>query len=109
MKNYVQRGDVLDYVATATITSGDVIEFTDCIGVAAKDAVSGATVAVAMTGVFNLAKVAATAWSLGDKLYWDATNNELTTTATANIPVGIAAADAASADTTAKVLLNPGV
>ncbi len=109
MKNYVQDGDKLDYTLTAAVSSGDVIEFADCIGVAAVDGVSGDVISVLMRGVVNIAKLSTDVFAVGDKVYWDATNNELTSTATSNIPVGVAAAAAANGTTTANVLLNPGV
>ena len=45
----------------------------------------------------------------GAKLYWDNTNKVLTTTASGNTIVGVAAAAAASGDATVAILLNVGL
>ena len=44
------------------------------------------------------------AWTAGAKVYWDASNNYFTTTASGNTLAGIAAKAAASADTEADVI-----
>lgn len=58
-------------------------------------------------GAVKLAKETGVAFTKGDQLYWDATNNNLDKTNT-NTPCGLAAEDAASGDTTAVVFLNIG-
>jgi predicted RecA/RadA family phage recombinase len=58
-------------------------------------------------GAVRLAKETGVAFTKGDQLYWDATNNNLDKTNT-NIPAGMAAEDALSGDTTAVVFLNLG-
>ena len=47
--------------------------------------------------------------SQGAKLYWDNTNKVLTTTASGNTIVGVAAEAALSGDANAKILLNVGL
>jgi len=101
-------GDIINVTAGAAKSSGDVEEFADCVGVWMADTANGAIGAVAIQGEFTLAKEAPLVISQGDILYWDATNDNLDKTNT-NIPAGIATADAASADTTCSVLLNPGI
>jgi predicted RecA/RadA family phage recombinase len=44
----------------------------------------------------------------GAKLYWSAANSNLTTTASGNTFVGLAAEAAASGDASVKILLNVG-
>ena len=58
-------------------------------------------------GPVRLAKETGVAFTKGDQLYWDATNNNLDKTTT-NIPCGLAAEDYLSGDTSAVVLLNLG-
>jgi len=98
---------VVNYTAGANKTAGDVEELADCIGVWLDTTASGGLGPLLLMGEVVLAKEAGVAFTLGDKLYWDTTNNNLDKTKT-NTPCGIATADAASADTTARVLLIPG-
>lgn len=110
---YKQPGTVLDHVAGATITSGQVVEMGDSVGIALNSAASGETVAVAVEGVFEVAKTTGTAWNQGDKLDWDTSASKFhkgITPATGDITgCAIAAAAAASGDATATVkLTNPG-
>jgi predicted RecA/RadA family phage recombinase len=105
---YVQDGAVLDFVSTGAIANGEVMEFTNAIGVAL-GAASGAgqTVPVAMEGVFELAKVTGVAFTVGQKVYWDAANNRLFATNT-GIAAGIVYEVALSAATSARVRINFG-
>ena len=79
-KNLKALGEVYDYPATAAVTSGDVIEMTDTIGVALSDGAIGETISVRVAGVFELPKAAATAITQGQSVYWSGT--AITTTAT---------------------------
>lgn len=90
MKNYVQPGNTLTLTAPYAVASGDGLLVGSIFGVAAGDAESGATVEAALTGVFDLKKVASQAWAAGDKVYWDNTNKEATKTATGNTLIGVA-------------------
>lgn len=103
----VQDGRTMNYTAGSDVSAGDVIEFAGCIGVALADIASGETGALLMMGVVTLTKETGTAWTQGDALYWDATNNRLDKTNT-NIPAGICWEDAASGDATGKVSLIVG-
>jgi predicted RecA/RadA family phage recombinase len=51
-------------------------------------------------------KATGEAWTLGAKLYWDASAGKFTTTSTSNTLCGRAGAAAASADTTGSVIFN---
>lgn len=105
--NYVQRGEALNYTAGADIKSGDFVLIGALGGVAKTDIANGKSGAVHVKGVFSVAK-ASGAVTQGVKLYWNSTNSNLTTTASGNIFVGVAAEAAASGDATVKVLLNEG-
>lgn len=108
MKNFIENGDTMNVVAPAGgYTSGDPVVVGDTVGIAVKDAAEGETVALALTGVFQLPKKAAQAISQGVKVYWDATNKEVTTTATANTLMGRAHAAELAAATTINVRLTP--
>lgn len=60
-------------------------------------------------GIFTMAAKSADSWSDGDLLYWDDTNNELTTTAGSNTPAGLAVWDKAASATTARCDINASV
>lgn len=106
--NYVQEGKTLNYTAGADITSGQFVLVGTIGGVAKADIANGKTGAVHVCGVFSLPK-ASGAVTQGAKLYWDESESEVTTTATDNTLIGVAAAAAASGDSNVHVLLNVGL
>jgi len=106
MTNYVQEGVVLDHtVAGSAISSGDIVALTDLVGVAVTDGAVGDVIGVQVCGVFELAK-ATGAVTIGQKLYYDSDNAELTTDSEGGSPwgawvlAGYAAAAAESGDAT---------
>lgn len=107
-KNFVQEGKALNYTAGADILSGDFVLIGTIGGIATTAIANGKVGAVHITGIFNVAK-ATGAITQGAKLYWDNTNKVLTTTASGNTIVGVAAAAAASGDATVAILLNVGL
>lgn len=107
--NYVQEGKTLNYTASgADIASGDFVLIGTIGGVAKTDIADGKTGAVHIAGVYSIPK-ASGAITQGAKLYWSTTNSNLTTTASGNTIVGVAAEAAASGDANAKLLLNVGL
>lgn len=107
--NYVQEGKTLNYTASgADISSGDLVVIGTIAGIAKTNIADGETGAVHISGVFSVAK-ASGAVTQGAKLYWNSTNSNLTTTASGNTLVGVAAEAAASGDATVKILLNAGL
>lgn len=110
MKNFVQEGKSLDFVAP----SGGVVAGTPLLSgvtlvVPATNAAEGETYSGAVEGVFSVPAATSQTWSApGVKLYWDDTNKRVTTTATSNTPIGISAAAKASADAVGNVKLTPG-
>ena len=107
--NFVQEGKTLDYTASgADVASGEFVVVGILGGVAKTAIADGKTGAVCISGVFSVAK-ASGAVTQGAKLYWNSSNDNLTTTASGNTLVGVAAEAAASGDATAKLLLNVGL
>ena len=106
MKNYIKEGKTLSLLAPYTVTSGSGLEVGSVFGVASNDAASGAAVEAMVEGVFTLAKNSAEAWTVGELLYWDDTNKYVTSTATSNKLIGVAAAAAANPSSTGQVRLN---
>lgn len=106
MKNYLEQGEIAVVVAPATVASGDFVVVGDLFGVAQVDAASGANVPIVREGVFTLPKATGTAWTAGDKLYWDSSAGKFTKTASTNRAIGVAFADAASGDATGAVSID---
>jgi predicted RecA/RadA family phage recombinase len=114
---FVARGDVLNYIAAGVITAGQVVVMGHTIGVALKSGVSGDTIPVAIEGVFELPKVAAAVFVVGEKLIFDISaasgagefDDSAATPATGDITGGaIAMRLGANAETTCLVKLTPG-
>ncbi len=97
--NFIQPGLVLSIPAPAAVTSGCVIVAGNFVGIAQGDAAAGDIVDMALTGVWEIEKVAADAFAVGDVVYWDAATSLATaseTTAKVGLAVEIAAASTAS-------------
>jgi predicted RecA/RadA family phage recombinase len=103
---FVQEGAAIDYTPGADVTAGDVIVQGDLIAVARFDIKSGVLGALAVTGVFDFAKATNVAYTVGTILYWDDTNNIVTTTATGNKQIGKVVRAAATTDPTVRVRLS---
>lgn len=109
---YWQKGEVLDYKASAAVKNGEVVSLGTRIGVAGEDIAAGETGHLHVVGVFEMEKAAGDV-TMGDALYYSATDKKITTVASTdespskvnNIPAGYAAAPAASADETVLVKL----
>jgi len=91
---------------STTISSGAVVEMVDEIGIAIADILAGEEGDLAVSGVHELDALTAGTWSAGDTLYWDDSPGELVSNASNNVPAGVADADKAADETTARVLLN---
>lgn len=109
MKNFFADGKTLTTAAPAGGTvAGRIYVFGDTIGVALSTAAAGEqTVFDTDTKVYEFGKATGAAWTLGAKLYWDATNFVLTTTASGNTLVANAARAAAAGDTTGLAKIRP--
>jgi len=109
MKNFVQHGGVIPVIAPYTVTSGQGVLVGALFGVAAYDAAQGAVVEIKREGVFDVSALTADTGAQGTKMYWDATNRRLTTTATNNTLVGATTIAKTGTDTTARVLLDGAI
>jgi predicted RecA/RadA family phage recombinase len=107
MNTYLQHGRVLDAIAPAGgVVAGVAYKIGSLFGVARETVAQGVPFAYERTGVWGGMPKAAGAWTFGAILYWDDTAKAFTTTATNNMRVGYAAADAASGDTVGSVVLG---
>lgn len=106
MKNFVQAGRTIAVPAPYAVSGGQLLKLGAIVGVAQHDAEAGAGVEVERVGVFDLSKVAAEAWSVGDALYWDDTARLVTTVDLDNTLIGAAASAAANPSAVGTVLLD---
>ncbi len=108
MKNQIQEGNTLTFLAPYDVASGGGFMVGDIFAVAAYTAKEDEEVEGVMVGVFALNKKAGDAVSdQGVKLYWDDTNKEVTITESTNKFIGHSAATAVGGDATVDVRLVP--
>ena len=107
---FIQDGDAIDYTPGADVAAGQVVVLSDLIGIA-KTAISANVLgALAVEGVFDVAKEggAAVTFGVGDLAYWDDTNKFAVTTdgGGANKLLGKVVKAAADADTLVRVRIG---
>lgn len=101
MKNFIQGGDVLTLTPAAAVASGVGYLFGAALfGVATNDVVISTPGEFKTSGVVEIGKTSALAISVGDRLFWDATNKVVNKTSTAQQCVGVAVAAAANPSAT---------
>lgn len=107
MKNFVQPGEDLTLIAPAGgVTSGLGVKIGQLFVVAKSTAAATEEFVGSATGVFDLAKVSAQAWAVGDLLYWDDTAKLVTAVVADNFKIGAATAIALNPTSTGNVKLN---
>ena len=102
---YIQRGESLDYRNSTEelIPAGAIVDLKTRIGVAGMDIAPGELGSIHVMGVFAIPKDTSTEVKLGAALYYDSEGGKLVTDGEGKTPAGYAAADAAEADTAARV------
>ena len=103
--NFVQDGHFITVLAPENVTSGDYVTVGQIGGVAQTDALSGAPVSLATMGVYDLAKVSAQAWAVGDAIYHDEGAGNATNVDT-GVQIGVCVEIAANPTATGKVRLG---
>lgn len=105
---FLNRGDYIDYTPGSLVSAGDVIVQEDLIGIATAPIAANALGALAVTGVFDIAKASGSSAIIaaGSKIYWDADEEVATTTAGDNKYLGKAIKTAGSDDATVRVRLD---
>lgn len=104
MKNYVQEGNRIAVTAPAAVLSGAGVLVGSLFGIAAGDAASGAEVVINTSGVYDMAKTAAQAWTAGQLIYWSGT--AATNVVSTNKLIGVAVRAELAAATVGRVRLN---
>lgn len=107
---YVQRGDAIDHVPAADVAAGEVVVVGKLVGVAKLDIRAGELGALALTGVYEVAKASGTAFAAGAEVGWDpAARKAVAAGASGSAKAGHAIADADAADATVFVRLQQGL
>lgn len=108
MRTFIQPGDIIDLVAPAGgFTSGVITRVGAIVGVPQCTVAAGSTGAVKVTGVFELAKVSAQAWTQGQLIYLPAAGGALTNVSAAGVfLVGVATEPAANPSAVGRLRLN---
>jgi predicted RecA/RadA family phage recombinase len=106
MKNYVQRGEVLDLTPNIAVASGVGFLFGAALfGVAKGDVAANTEGPFQTEGVIDIAKTSALAIAVGDRVFWDAANKCVNKTSAAQQQVGIAVAAAVNPSSTVRIKL----
>lgn len=96
MKNYRQAGSVLTLTPSTAVPSGVGYLFGLALfGVATTDVQANSPGEFKTDGVIDLAKTAGVSVSVGDRLFWDATNKVVNKTSAAQQCIGVATEAAA--------------
>ena len=107
-KNFKQEGGTLMLTPAADVASGTGYLFGAALfGVALTSVTSGTSGPFATEGVWELPKTSALAISVGDRLYWDATNKVVNKTTASQECIGVAVSGASNPS--ASVLVKLGV
>ncbi len=103
---FIQEGHYIDHTPASALASGDVVVQGDLVGVALRPLAAGETGALAVDGIFDFNKSTGAAFTVGTLLYWDDTNNVVTTTSAGNKAIGKVVRAAALADTTVRIRVS---
>jgi predicted RecA/RadA family phage recombinase len=110
MKNFIEHGDTINAPApSGGVVSGDLVVIGSLVGVAAATAAVGVLVAIKTTGVFELPKVSAQAWTVGAPIYFDTGTKLATTVSSATTAIGYATEVAANPSAVGRVRLGRAV
>lgn len=108
-ENWLTDGTRVTVPAPANVNSGALVVVTNNLfGIAMASATSGANVALSIGPVCTLRALngASTSAAVGANAHWDATNSNVTISATSNLKIGVFTAAKANADTTATLRLS---
>lgn len=115
-KNYSGEGNILTHTLSGrTATAGVPLAIGNLLGVPITDGADGDSIAVAISGVFNIPKVDAAVIAEGETITWDVSATEAddnaATPATGDLTLGCVAVESKGATTgeTIAVKLNVGV
>ena len=107
---FIYDGDAVDFTPSDEVNTGDVVVQGELVGIAKLDMAAGQLGALAVTGIFDVAKAAGagTDIAVGAKLWWNATDKRVETAVgdPARPYLGKAVRAAATTDATVRVRLE---
>lgn len=106
MKNYIQEGETITLTTPYAVLSGGGALVGSIFGVANVDYAISVAGEYDTSGVFDLSKVSAQAWTAGALIYWDDATKLTTTVLTGNKLIGVALLVAANPSSVGRVRLN---
>ena len=101
---FYKEGKVVDYTPAAAVAAGDIVIIGDIVGIAKLDIAAGERGALALEGIFAVAK-GSTAFDFGDKVDFSAQSDVATAVDTDTL-IGVATAAAAASDATVLVKIG---
>lgn len=106
--NFSNEGNRIDYTPSSAVASGAVVVQGELVGIATAPIAANALGSLAVVGVFEMPKAtgSGTGIGAGAVVYWDATNQVVTTSAGAGANKLLGKAVAAAATTSAVVLVR---
>ena len=109
MATYKHPGDEIDYTPGAAVAAGDAVVVGSIVGVATEAIAANALGSLAIRGVFAFPKddSSGSAIAAGAQLYWDASNEVATTTASTHKKIGPCVKAADADDTEVWAYLQP--
>lgn len=103
---FIHEGHYIDHTPAGALASGDVVVQGDLVGVTVRPLAAGELGSLAVDGIFDFSKNIGVAFTVGTILYWDDTNNVVTTTSAGNKLIGKVVRAAVSADTAVRIRLS---
>lgn len=105
MKNFIQPGNSLDFVAGEDLVGGQGLLIQATFGVVAADALTGEDAVLDVVGVYDLPKAVVSPTQF-EKAYWDDTAKVVTDDGTGNTLIGTFAQSGVDGDATINVRLS---
>ena len=108
---YIQRGDAIDYTPMEDVAAGDVVVLSGkLVGVAKLDIKQAELGALALTGVYEVAKADGVAFAVGMEVGWNADDGEAVPAGSSgSVKLGHAVALSGAGDATVLVRLCQGL
>ena len=107
---YVQRGDAIDHTPMADVAAGDMVVLGKLVGVAKLDIKAGELGALALTGVYEVAKAEGVAFAQGTEVGWSASEKKAVAVgASGSVKLGHAVALTGASDAFVYVRLCQGM
>lgn len=101
----VSAGDYVDYIPPGSLPAGSVVVQGSLVGIADRPLAASVPGALAVRGIFDVAKAPGTV-GVGALIYWDATNQLATTSASGNTLMGKAIKGELGGASTVRILMN---